>query len=86
MSIENRFPTMQIYPTGYPDLSEPAGALYGQIIRWTDFDGSKTTVSVNGFETLEEARAAAVRSAKDSGWTPPRWWQWWRWEDTRIDG
>lgn len=20
------------------------------------------------------------------GWTPPRWWQWWRRHDTRVEG
>jgi hypothetical protein len=58
---------------------------YGQSIEWTSFDGSKTKITIDGCETADRARNEAVRFAKEQGWTPPRWWQFWRWNDTRIN-
>lgn len=56
---------------------------YGQSITWTMPNGDRTTITVNGHDTMEEARREAIAFAKDEGWTYPRWWQWWRWHDTR---
>ncbi len=39
-----------------------------------------------GYATLAEAVAAQDRifeELKREGWTQPRWWQWWRANDTR---
>ena len=55
---------------------------YGQDITYTDFGGSKTTYGVSGCTTMEEAREQAIDLARGDGWTPPRWWQWWRRGDT----
>ncbi len=60
---------------------------YGYSIHWTQFDGTKQRVSAEWFDTLEEMereRAEAFKTLKKVGWTPPRWWQWWRWNDTRL--
>jgi hypothetical protein len=56
---------------------------YGQIIKWTWFDGSKENVEVYDCETMEEALGRSVCLAEASGWTYPKWWEWWRWNDTR---
>ncbi len=57
-------------------------ATYGQVVKWTDFDGSVHTLGVDYCNTAEEATQTAFRIAIGAGWTPPRWWQWWRWRDT----
>lgn len=43
---------------------------YGQAIEW---DGNR--ISVNGFDSREEAERTVVQMAVNSGWTPRRWWQ-----------
>jgi hypothetical protein len=35
-------------------------------------------VTVSGCATPGEARREAWKEAEKNGWTPPRWWQWWR--------
>lgn len=54
---------------------------FGQQIAWTERSGTKTVVSVDGYSTHKEALDIALRNAVAFGWTPPRWWQWWRWKD-----
>ena len=53
---------------------------YGQMMQWHDGYG-RQRIEVSGCSSLEEARASALHMALASGWTPPRWWQWWRWQD-----
>jgi len=53
---------------------------YGHTIVWRHWRGS-TSVTVDGCATPEQARDEAIRFAIQSGWTRPRWWQWWRWGD-----
>lgn len=57
---------------------------YGYRIDWTDSDGTRSYASTNGHRSPAAARDAALRMAKAMGWTPPRWWQWWRWDDTQV--
>lgn len=57
--------------------------LYGQKIKWTRCDGSPAAIFVGWFKTQEEARVAVIKAARRAGWTPPRWWQWWRRKDSR---
>ena len=57
---------------------------YGQDITYTDFWGRETICGCNGHDTLEEAQKEAIEMAKLDGWTPPKWWEWWRRKDTRI--
>lgn len=58
---------------------------YGQTIKWTHFDGTEESCSVEGCKSIEEARKLALNRAKKSGWVSPKLWQWWRWGDTKID-
>jgi hypothetical protein len=57
---------------------------YGQTIRWTDFDGTISRITNSGYDSADEARHEAIERARELGWTPPKWWQFWRWDDTRI--
>lgn len=41
-------------------------------------DGTITTLWITECPSRADADTAALRI----GWTPPRWWQWWRWSDT----
>jgi hypothetical protein len=52
---------------------------YGQTISWHDRDGTQTAISCQGHSSREAALKDALEGAISSGWTPPRWWQWWRW-------
>lgn len=56
-------------------------ARYGQIINWRERGGTRRGVSYQDFDTPEEAFREAMEAAVAYGWTPPRWWQWWRWGD-----
>lgn len=53
-------------------------AKHGWIVSWTERRGDRSQVTVDGFDTPEEAFATAIRDAKAFGWTEPKWWQWWR--------
>lgn len=57
---------------------------YGQSIRWTSLDGSVTEIAVSDCDSAKEARQKAIEFAEASGWRPPRWYEFWRWRDTRI--
>jgi hypothetical protein len=50
---------------------------HGRTIEWTD--GS---YGVNGYESSKDAFEAALRGALRSGWKPPGWWQFWRWDES----
>ena len=52
---------------------------YGFDIKW-----GSTTFGVSGCTTRVAAIQEAITFAKSNGWTPPRWWQFWRWMDTRV--
>lgn len=54
-------------------------------VKWSDRDGLKTTASIFGRETQEQADAEAWEFARVLGYTEPRWWQWWRWSDETPD-
>jgi hypothetical protein len=53
-------------------------------ISWTGFWGDKQTVHYRG-TNLDHCRRMAIDDAMRAGWTPPKWWQLWRWDDTRIE-
>lgn len=59
---------------------------YGQSIHWTDFDGTVREVAVDHHSSPNEARRAVIALAAKQGWTAPKWWQFWRWNDTRVSG
>lgn len=58
--------------------------VHGRTIRWTGASGDQNEVSVHLCETAEEATSRALNMARKQGWTQPKWWQWWRWNDTRV--
>lgn len=49
----------------------------GQTFTWTDRNGTVSRLTVGDHDTPD----AALKSATGLGWTPPKWWQWWRWGD-----
>lgn len=55
---------------------------YGQSVTWTSFWGDVSMVQVDSCENPEDATRFAFTVAKVQGWTPKRWWQFWRWRDT----
>lgn len=60
---------------------------YSHIVSWKNFWGDqKTTVRSENHPTPESAREAAVRMARKMGWTPPQWWQFWRWDEPVREG
>lgn len=65
--------------------ASPTGMLCAQSIKWTEFGGARNEVRTDYYFAPREARKCALRSAIRSGWTRPRWWQWWRWDDTRVN-
>lgn len=56
---------------------------FGQQIIWTRRDGTRKVYSVTGRDSWENAQLAVFELARQDGWTYPRWWQYWRWFDTR---
>ena len=57
---------------------------WGAEIIWRSCDGSISSASTRGCATREDAWRETLALARGTGWTPPRWWQFWRWHDTRI--
>lgn len=57
-------------------------------VRLTTFSGQVREWVCHGAPTPEQARRRAVTHAVLHGWTPPRWWQWWRRHDQprRVEG
>lgn len=70
-----------------PSELQPAKSMisYGQSVTWTDFNGNITRIEISGRSSMREAKRDALEHAKGCGWTPPRWWQWWRWNDTKAN-
>jgi hypothetical protein len=56
---------------------------HGQSIKWTDRRGTVTTVTATQCAAANEAICSAIESATAFGWTYPKWWEFWRWNDTR---
>jgi hypothetical protein len=63
-----------------PIAIEPAR--HTVILRWTHWDGTITSWRDAGPD-LATAWHDVVTNAGRAGWTPPRWWQWWRRHDSR---
>ena len=58
---------------------------FEQSIRWSHLDGTHEFVTVSNCSTARQSRKEACAFARTLGWAPPRWWQWWRRHDTRIE-
>lgn len=54
---------------------------YGYTVRWKDFDGTLHTVKIIEMRSMEDAKRYAFECAKKQGYTPRKWWQWWRWDE-----
>jgi hypothetical protein len=53
---------------------------HGRSIEWRNGYGL-SRVDTSGHETREEAFAYVLPAAIQLGWTPPQWWQFWRWSE-----
>ena len=51
-------------------------------IVWND-RGGRNELSVTSNHSYDAALEGVWRIARGMGWTPPKWWQWWRWRDSR---
>ena len=70
---------MTVYHQGQP-ASVPS---HGLIVRWTSgFGESQQSAGVSECATEAEANEFGWAYAERAGWTPRRWWQFWRWDDT----
>lgn len=70
-----RTPEQLLRATGRPTCA--------MIVTWSGIDGSVSSVQEIGFLDDQEAIVAeAYRKAAEDGWTPKRWWKFWRWDDT----
>lgn len=63
-------------------MSEMAGEIsYGFWIWWKPVPDQTSEVRVSNCSTLAEARELAMQSATRMGYSTPRWWQYWRWNE-----
>lgn len=53
----------------------------GQEIRWRRWGDGKPMVSTGWHPSSRAALVSSLKAARAVGWTPPRWWEWWRWGD-----
>ena len=47
---------------------------------WSDGNGERYKLIVRA-TTLEDAKEQLDRLKSHWGWTPRKWWHWWRWSD-----
>jgi hypothetical protein len=57
---------------------------YSWYVYTTHSDGGFDSIGVSGCESTEEACLKAEEMAWRSGWTNPKWWQYWRWGDRDV--
>jgi hypothetical protein len=55
---------------------------YGHHIKFSSYH-TVYEVSVGGLRSPEEAEQFAWEFARENGYRPPRWWEWWRWGEKR---
>jgi len=53
---------------------------YGYVMTFSRA-GHEFTVEVEGLNTPQQALRELIRCARALGWSPPKWWQWWRWKE-----
>ena len=56
---------------------------YGYRVIWTHRKEGRFSYSITNCDSREDARHEALVRMEELGWTPPKWWQWWRWGDTK---
>lgn len=64
-------------------LASDGGPVHKKTITWTA-GGKKREISAGWFLDHDEANRESWKLAHAAGWTAPRWWQWWRWDDTKA--
>ena len=47
--------------------------------------GHKASFTDGPFDTAQEQRRAQQEWLQRNGYTKPRWWQWWRWDEPPYD-
>ena len=57
---------------------------YGQTITWHDSPDETSRVATDGCDSPEQALHEAMKAALLFGYTRPRWWQYWRWSESRF--
>lgn len=56
--------------------------IYGQTVTWTPYYGGQRTLTVEGCPDRDTLlNHVADLLIQDETFTPPRWWQFWRWND-----
>lgn len=60
---------------------EPTPKKYSAEMRWTWFPWRKVQIRVRGYSTPGEAMTGLMKEALSRGWTPPKWWEIWRFRD-----
>ena len=59
---------------------------YGYTIKWKTNDRHhEESIQCWSDISMEDAISRTVERAEACGWTPKKWWQWWRWGDTAVD-
>jgi hypothetical protein len=58
---------------------------YGFSYRITKFDGTKREAGGVGYEDRTEMLKDWTDALEREGYSPPRWWQFWRWSDYPRD-
>ena len=57
---------------------------YGAWFEWYPRLGERQFLEVSECDTLQEAIDGVRQFAINSGYTPPRWWQLWRWGERPL--
>ena len=70
-------------PLRYEHLA-PGLTLYAQGHVWHPEPGETCRVHHAYFASPEEAKVALARTLALMGYSRPRWWQYWRWNERRL--
>lgn len=57
---------------------------YGYQVAFTRSPGDRVIYEGTGFPSREAMREERTALLREICWKPPKWWQWWRWGDTRV--
>lgn len=59
--------------------------MYSYEITETGTDGLKESSRVSSTVSARDSQLKCIDFASKGGWTYPKWWQIWRWGDTRPE-
>lgn len=57
---------------------------YSYAVQWNLFNGRTPSVAVWRRPDEEKAKLEVISIATRMGYTPPRWWQFWRWGEKGL--